>query len=347
MPDALTTAIEPLSAEEQEQLAVCESEISEGLNTFWEVGRALSQISANRLYREEYETFQIYCAERWHMTRQHAHRLIEATTVFENVPALQTERQARAIKHFEKDIQGVVWQIAEKTAPMVAGKPKISAGHLAAVGEVMSGILLAGGLDDGSGEIKPIGTLIDGAITEEFYERLQRQKEIVREKLSKQANGNNGAESPSERLTPQTATTIPPNGDAPAAHGKAAQPTSPEVRARLLLRLLQWWIVGEDKERMDRNTALHPAKFAIYHFCKTILGQEKHEETEMRQIGAPRPDTCDFAGLRCPADETSAVQEIVFTNTSTQRLTSQRLALCGGCQGIYEALNEEVKGVSA
>lgn len=339
--DALTKAIEPLSDEEAEQLAVCESEIKDGIGTFWEVGKALAQVSAKRLYREKYETFQVYCAERWSMTRQNAYRLIEATDVFENVPGVKTERQARAIKHFEKDIQQSVWTIAEKTAPVIHGKPKISAGHLQAVAEVISGILLAGGMDDGSGEIKPIGTLLDANVTEVVYERLQRQKEIVRQKLSGQANGN-GAKSPSGVSDQPTATQQPLSPESSAQPKASAEPATSEMKARLLLRVLQTWIDGEDKERADRNTALHPGKYAVYHFTKTLLGMEKHDETEMRAHGSKIIGECDF----CSTLETQ-VQDHVFTNTSTQRLSSARLALCEGCIEHFETLAEAARGVGA
>lgn len=339
--DALTKGIEPLSDEEAEQLAVCESEISDGIGTFWEVGKALAQVSAKRLYREKYETFQLYCSERWSMTRQNAYRLIEATDVFENVPGVKTERQARAIKHFERDIQQSVWTIAEKTAPVVHGKPKISAGHLQAVAEVVSGILLAGGLDDGSGEIKPIGTLIDAAVTEEVCERLLRQKEIIRQKLSAQAS-RNGAKSTLSASDPSTATQQPLSPESLAQPKAAAEPATSEMKARLLLRALQTWIDGEDKERADRNTALHPAKYAVYHFSKTLLGIEKHDETEMRAHGSRIIGECDF----CSTLETQ-VQDHVFTNTSTQRLSSVRLALCEGCIEHFEMLAEVAKGSSA
>lgn len=334
--DSLTKAIDPLSDEETEQLAVCESEIAEGIDTFWMVGKALVQVSAKRLYREKHETFQIYCAERWGMSRQNAYRLIEATDVFENVPGIQTERQARAIKHFEKDIQQTVWTIAEKTAPKINGKPKISAGHLQAVAEVMSGLLLAGGMDDGSGEVKPIGTLLDAHITEAVYERLARQKEIVRQKLSE--TGKNGAKSPSSAPGNGSALSLPLNGNPPATPKAAAAPATPEMKARLLLRVLETWIAGEDKERIDRQTALHPAKYAVYHFTMALLGKEKFEETEMRALGAKVIGGCDACGTL----ETQ-VEDYVFTNTSTQRLSSARLALCGGCVEAYQALNEGVK----
>lgn len=336
MPDALIEGIEPLSPEETEMLAVCESEISDGIATFWQVGQALAQVSAKRLYREKHETFQIYCSERWGMSRQNAYRLIEATDVFENVPGIQSERQARAIKKYEKDVQQVVWTIAESTAPKINGKPKVSAGHLAAVAEVMSGILLAGGMDDGSGEIKPIGTLLDAHITEVVYERLARQKEIVRQKLSE--NGKNGHSKPASAPVAETAPSLPLNGDSPATAKAEPQPAAPEMKARLLLRVLETWLVGEDKERADRQTAMHPAKYAVYHFTMALLGKEKFEETEMRALGAKMIGECDSCGTR----ETQ-VEDHVFTNTSTQRLSSVRLALCGGCVDSYQALNEGAK----
>lgn len=63
---------------ERARLEELETVIERGLETFVEVGRALSEIRDNRLYRGEYTTFEEYCRERWRMDRRNANRHIEA-----------------------------------------------------------------------------------------------------------------------------------------------------------------------------------------------------------------------------------------------------------------------------
>jgi DNA N-6-adenine-methyltransferase (Dam) len=62
-------------------LAELEQVIERGLETFVEVGQALSRIRDERLYRESHKTFEAYCRERWRMSNRHANRQIEAAAV--------------------------------------------------------------------------------------------------------------------------------------------------------------------------------------------------------------------------------------------------------------------------
>ncbi len=60
----------------------------------------------------------------------------------------------------------------------------MTAGHIKSVASVVKGIVESGGLDDGSGEVKPLGVLVDAAVTEETYEHLMRQKEYVKQHVN-------------------------------------------------------------------------------------------------------------------------------------------------------------------
>jgi hypothetical protein len=93
---------EPLSLLEREELERHERTIAEGLQTFIEVGQALLEIRRKKLYRHaSYETFDVYCRERWGMSRVHAHRMIAASTVTIRLPIGNklpaTESQARSL----------------------------------------------------------------------------------------------------------------------------------------------------------------------------------------------------------------------------------------------------------
>lgn len=78
-------ASKKLTKIERAELEDLESSIGTGLASFREVGRALSQINASRLYREEDDTFEKYCARRWHLSRQHAYRLIKADECYQRL----------------------------------------------------------------------------------------------------------------------------------------------------------------------------------------------------------------------------------------------------------------------
>jgi hypothetical protein len=84
-------------------LARHEQVIERGLNTFVEVGEALSAIRDGRLYRESHTTFEAYCRERWGMSASRARQLCGASDVAKSVTmvTLTTERQARELAKVE------------------------------------------------------------------------------------------------------------------------------------------------------------------------------------------------------------------------------------------------------
>ncbi|MBI5384255.1 MAG: hypothetical protein HZA90_06165 [Verrucomicrobia bacterium] len=91
---------EPLTVQEQNDLAGCEQLIERGKNTFVEVGLALCRIRDERLYRAAHGSFQEYCEKRWSFGRSYASRLIEAANVAAQLPIGNTvanEAQAREL----------------------------------------------------------------------------------------------------------------------------------------------------------------------------------------------------------------------------------------------------------
>lgn len=190
----------PLTRDESKRLKECETVIERGLNTFYEVGGALAEIRDSRLYRIKYATFEDYCQERWGMSRRRGYELIAAAAVVENVrnsaqlPA--NEAQANELSKLDEAAQQAVWDIAVGSAVKDGDeKPLITAAHIKSVVSVLTEVVKAGGLDDGSGEVKPLGQLITAAVTEETYERMQRQQEYIKEKL----NGDGGKRAKKER----------------------------------------------------------------------------------------------------------------------------------------------------
>jgi DNA-directed RNA polymerase subunit H (RpoH/RPB5) len=114
---------------EKNNLVELEATIEKNLKSFYEVGFALMQIRDNKLYRENYITFEHYCKEKWKMTRVRAHQLISAAEVQDdllttvNIP----ERQLRPLVPVkDPEERREVYQRAIDTAP----NGKVTAKHI-------------------------------------------------------------------------------------------------------------------------------------------------------------------------------------------------------------------------
>lgn len=202
----------PLTTDETRRFKECEKIIQRGLATFYEVGNALADIRGSRLYRISYATFEDYCRERWQMSRFYAHRLIDAAQVVENLLPIgnipSSEAQARELASYESEVQKAVWHVALSTAPTDAeGKPTMTAAHIRSVANVLTEVVKGGGMDDGSGEMKPLGDLIDAAVTEETYERMMRQKQYIKDKME--------SEDKTKAKREHKAHHLPPDADVP------------------------------------------------------------------------------------------------------------------------------------
>lgn len=74
-----------LTEVEQQELDQFEEAIEQGLETFWQVGISLMRIRDKRLYREAWNSFEVYCQERWGMSDSHANRLIGSAEVVQDI----------------------------------------------------------------------------------------------------------------------------------------------------------------------------------------------------------------------------------------------------------------------
>ena len=86
------------------------------LNTFFDIGEALSIISKKKLFRDNYKTFEIYCLEKWDISDRQARNLINAYSVLNSLknrtivpkilPATETQcRPLSRIKNIEDQIK--------------------------------------------------------------------------------------------------------------------------------------------------------------------------------------------------------------------------------------------------
>jgi hypothetical protein len=98
---ASAEVVQHLTEAEVSQLAEHEQVIEHGVQTFYEVGRALLDIRNRRLYRENFGTFEDYCRDRWGMDKRYANRTIEAAALVTQMgpigPIPRTESQAREL----------------------------------------------------------------------------------------------------------------------------------------------------------------------------------------------------------------------------------------------------------
>ena len=79
---APSARFELLTDAERANLFACETVIESGWQTFVQVGLSFAQIRDERLYKEEYNTFEAYCRAKWEYGRNYVDRLISAAQVF-------------------------------------------------------------------------------------------------------------------------------------------------------------------------------------------------------------------------------------------------------------------------
>jgi hypothetical protein len=117
----MTTETEAITLAESKRLIALEKTIERGTQTFVEVGLALAEIRDSKLYRCDYDSFEMYCSEKWGWKRRYAYNLIEAAGVVQSLPenvrhGAQTERQARALAQVEPDQRAEVLEQAQAAA---------------------------------------------------------------------------------------------------------------------------------------------------------------------------------------------------------------------------------------
>jgi hypothetical protein len=110
-----------------------ESTIANGFSKFLEVGNALMEIQARRLYIEDgYNTFEQYCAKRWSISRSQAYRMIQAAEVVghisahEDVPLPIHEAQTRVLARLkDPDTIRTAWEEVVDEYGDTASAPKV------------------------------------------------------------------------------------------------------------------------------------------------------------------------------------------------------------------------------
>jgi hypothetical protein len=112
-----------LTTQEAARLEALKAVVSAGIESYYKMGEALREIRDSRLYRATHSNFEDFCRETWGLSRVHAHRLIDASDVAENLlpigNAPATESQARELTPLkrEPEAQRAAWSVAVETAP--------------------------------------------------------------------------------------------------------------------------------------------------------------------------------------------------------------------------------------
>lgn len=122
-----------------------ENTIANGFTKFLEVGNALLEIQARKLYLDEgYNTFERYCAKRWSIGRSQAYRMIQAAEVVghisehEDVPLPIHEAQTRVLARLkDPDAIRTAWEEVVDEYGDTASAPKVrdSVDYYAAIAE--------------------------------------------------------------------------------------------------------------------------------------------------------------------------------------------------------------------
>lgn len=91
------------------RLRELEATVERGLAHFFAVGEALREIRDSALYKLTHPTWEVYCRERWNISRSRSYQLIAAvvTTLSTTVDKPLTERQARRIVTRPAELQRV------------------------------------------------------------------------------------------------------------------------------------------------------------------------------------------------------------------------------------------------
>jgi hypothetical protein len=101
--------------------------IREGLDSGFKTGEMLIRVRDEKLYRDEYDTFQKFCEAEFNLVKQRAYQYIQAAEVRKALPAkskqlLTNESQARELAKVPEEDRKTVLAEAAKDGPVTAQK---------------------------------------------------------------------------------------------------------------------------------------------------------------------------------------------------------------------------------
>ncbi len=120
----MTTKAGNLTAAETDRLKTCETAISKGIASFVDVGRALTEIRDEKLYRATHKTFEAYCKERWEIGRSRAYELIDQAEVIDTI--YSTVDLSAAADISKRDVRAIIGDLPAITQDI---KSRVAAGE--------------------------------------------------------------------------------------------------------------------------------------------------------------------------------------------------------------------------
>lgn len=139
-----------LTTTEIGELERLESIIEEGQEGFLKTGAALSAIRDRKLYRRDFDTFEVYCQKRWKFSKGRAFQLIDAALVVKALPPnlstiVDNEGQARALAKVPEakraevlsEVQSKGAVTAKAITEVADAEPSVTAERLDAIGRVI------------------------------------------------------------------------------------------------------------------------------------------------------------------------------------------------------------------
>lgn len=157
---------EVLTPQEKSTFEQAEHVIAAGLQSYFEVGRALRSINDALLYRETFRTFEDYVKVRWELSNSRAYEYIAAANIVDNLapvsPVLPAnEHQASQLKNLAPEQQQQAWLKALENA----GERKLTAKIVEqAVNELLANCAGADNEDEKSGGT----TLLTGELLNQY-----------------------------------------------------------------------------------------------------------------------------------------------------------------------------------
>lgn len=127
--------MEKLTPKERARYKVCTDQILQSIQSQFDGGIALIEVQEQKLYREDFDTFEDYCGRVLKISRSRAYQLIEAVRVKESLPEKTAEKivnegQARALSSVPENLRVKVVQKAEKSGSITAESIKDAAGQM-------------------------------------------------------------------------------------------------------------------------------------------------------------------------------------------------------------------------
>ena len=116
-----------LTETEQKRLQELEIIVKRGINSYWEVGKALTEIRDRRLYREKYATFEKYCREVWDLSKTHVNRQIGAAQVVEVLTPIGVNIERESVVRPLVGLDNEQIKTAVKEAQKAAGDEPLTA----------------------------------------------------------------------------------------------------------------------------------------------------------------------------------------------------------------------------